>query len=112
MTEQNLSGYIVKLLIAVKLLIVCIGLSLAGLTYAQDEKVAKYATADAQLKNTYKQLMEKVDTQDKKKLSESQRRWNAFRNADCEYGLVDKFDCLLARTEERIQQLKDRPPRN
>ena len=108
MTEQNLSGYIVKLLIAVKLLIICMGLSLAGLTYAQDEKVAKYATADAQLKNTYKQLMDKLDTQDKQKLKESQRRWHAFRNVDCEYGLVDKFDCLGSRTNERTQQLKDR----
>ena len=106
MMKKNLSGYVFKFLI------VWMGSSLTGLTYAQDAKVVEYQTADAELNNTYKQLMGKLGTQDKEKLKESQRRWNAFRNVDCEYGLVDKFDCLLARTKERTQQLQDRPPRN
>lgn len=106
MTKKNMLRYVFKLLI------IWMGSSLTGLTYAQDAKVAEYQTADAELKNTYKQLMEKLSTQDKEKLKESQRRWNAFRNVDCGYGLVDKFDCLVARTKERTQQLKDRPPRN
>jgi uncharacterized protein YecT (DUF1311 family) len=106
MTKKNPLGYVFKLII------ILIGTSLTGLTYAQDAKVAEYQTADAELKNTYKQLMEKLSAQDKEKLKESQRRWHAFRNVDCEYGLVDKFDCLVARTKERTQQLNTRSPSN
>ena len=102
MMKKNLSGYVVKFLI------IWIGSSFAGLTYAQDTKVVAYQTADTELRNIYKQLMDKLSTKDKESLKKSQRLWNAFRNADCGYGSVDKFDCLGSRTNERTQQLKDR----
>jgi uncharacterized protein YecT (DUF1311 family) len=95
-----------------KILIILTGSLLTGLTYALEEKVAEYQAADAELRNAYKQLKEKLNTQDKGKLKESQRRWQAFRNGDCGYGSVEKFDCLVARTKERTQQLNERLPGN
>ena len=91
-----------------KVLIILIGSSLTSFTYALDAKVAEYQAADAELRSAYMQLKEKLNTQDKGKLKESQRRWQAFRNGDCGYGSVDKFDCLVARTKERTQQLNER----
>jgi len=91
-----------------KLLIVLIGSSLAGLTYAKDEKVAEYQSAEAELKNIQKQLIEKLNTKDKENLRKSQRQWNMFRNIDCTYEGADTFGCLGLRTKERTQHLKDR----
>ncbi|MCX7183987.1 MAG: lysozyme inhibitor LprI family protein [Nitrosospira sp.] len=102
MTKKNMLGYVVKLLI------IWMGSSLTGLTYAQDTKVAEYQTAEAELKNVQKQLMEKLSTKDKENLRKSQRQWNTFRNIDCKYEGADTFQCLGLRTKERTQHLKDR----
>ena len=102
MTKKNLSGYVFKLLI------IWIGLSLTGLTYAQDAKVVEYQAAEAELKTILKQLMGKLSTKDKENLKKSQKQWNLFKNTDCKYEGVDTFDCLGSRTKVRTQQLKDR----
>lgn len=102
MMRKNLPGYVFKFLI------IWMGLSLTGLTYAQDAKVAEYQTAEAELKNIQKQLMEKLSTKDRENLKKSQRQWNTFRNTDCKYEGVDTFHCLGSRAKERTQHLKDR----
>ena len=100
--KKNLSGN------AFKFLIVLIGSSLTGLTYAKDEKVAEYQAAEAELKNVQKQLIEKLNAKDKENLRKSQQQWNMFRNTDCTYEGADTFQCLGLRTKERTQHLKDR----
>jgi hypothetical protein len=45
-----------------KILIILTGSLLTGLTYALEEKVAEYQAADAELRNAYKQLKEKLNT--------------------------------------------------
>lgn len=93
---------------AFKFLIILMGSSLTGLTYAKDEKVVTYQAAEAELKNIQKQLMEKLNAKDKENLRKSQRQWNMFRNIDCTYEGADTFGCLALRTKERTQHLKDR----
>ena len=100
--KKNLSGNVFKFLI------ILVGSSLTGLTYAKDEKVAEYQAAEADLKNIQKQLIEKLSTKDKENLRKSQRQWNMFRNTDCTYEGADTFGCLGLRTKERTQHLKDR----
>ena len=56
--KKNLSGNVLRLLI------ILIGSSLTGLTYAKDEKVAEYQAAEAELKNIQKQLIEKLNTKE------------------------------------------------
>ena len=102
MMRKNLPGYVFKFLI------IWMGLSLTGLTYAQDAKVVEYQAAEVELKNIQKQLMGKLSDKDKENLKKSQRQWNTFKNTDCKYEGVDTFQCLGSRTKERTQHLKDR----
>jgi hypothetical protein len=111
--KKNLPEYVVLFIFILKFIIasVLIGSLLSGKAYAQDANVEEYQSADAELKITYKELMGKLDAQDKKKLTEAQVKWRQFKLSDCGYGLIDKFTCLTARTKERNQHLKDRQPK-
>ena len=111
--KKSLPEYVVLFVFILKFLIasVLIGSLLTGKAYAQEANVEEYQSADIELKNTYKELMGKLDAQDKKKLIEAQVKWRQFRLSDCGYGLIDKFTCLTAITKERNQQLKDRQPK-
>ncbi|TXI29145.1 MAG: DUF1311 domain-containing protein [Nitrosomonas oligotropha] len=84
-----------------------IGLSLSSLTYAQNPEMERYQAALIELKNTQKQLMEKLTDEDKENFITSQRHWNRFKNSDCLNLGVNPLYCLESRTKERTQHLKD-----
>jgi uncharacterized protein YecT (DUF1311 family) len=74
---------------------------------AQDTRDAELAYADKRLNSTYKELMSKINAADQLALRSSQRAWIAFRDLDCEFGWGDRRDCLIARTEERVSQIRE-----
>ena len=100
--KKSLPEYVVLFIFILKFLIasVLIGSLLTGKAYAQEANVEEYQSADAELKNTYKELMGKLDAQDKKKLIDAQVKWRQFKLSDCGYGLIDKFTCLTARQKK------------
>ena len=79
---------------------------------AQDE----YKKADAELNNTYQQVMAKLRPEHKPKLKAAQLAWIQFRDAhcDCEAFTFDggsmqpliKYTCLDTETQHRTKQLK------
>jgi len=84
-----------------------IGLSLSSLTYAQSSEMERYQAALIELKNTQKQLLEKLTDEDRENFITSQRHWNRFKNSDCLNLGVNPLYCLESRTKERILHLKD-----
>ncbi|MDE2388260.1 MAG: DUF1311 domain-containing protein [Betaproteobacteria bacterium] len=102
--KKYLSGYLLKSII------IFTGLSLASLTYAQDNKAEGYQTAQHELKEVQKQLMEKLANADKENLRKSQKYWNRFKTLDCMNAKVgdEALNCLESRTLERIQHLRER----
>jgi uncharacterized protein YecT (DUF1311 family) len=74
---------------------------------AQNLRDMEQKSSDDELNRIYKQLTQKLSKQDKEKLVKAQRAWISFRDLDCAYGWAIPSDCITARTDERIQQLKD-----
>jgi uncharacterized protein YecT (DUF1311 family) len=72
---------------------------------AQDTRNAELAASDAQLNKVYGALIRQLGKEDQAALRTSQRAWLSFRDLDCKFGWGDKRDCLIARTDERVEQL-------
>jgi uncharacterized protein YecT (DUF1311 family) len=53
----------------------------------------------------YGALIRQLGKEDQAALRTSQRAWLSFRDLDCKFGWGDKRDCLIARTDERVEQL-------
>lgn len=78
----------------------------------------EYAAVDAELNSQYKQQMSYLTTPSRKKaLQDAQKKWVAFRDADCQYQAGKREDggsmwplaqaqCLSAQTKVRVEQLK------
>ena len=78
----------------------------------------EYAAVDAELNSQYKQQMSYLTTPARKKaLQDAQKKWVAFRDADCQYQAGKREDggsmwpltqaqCLSAQTKVRVEQLK------
>jgi uncharacterized protein YecT (DUF1311 family) len=76
------------------------------------------ATQDAELNTQYKAQMNHLTTPAKKQaLQDAQKKWIAFRDADCAYQVGKRQDggslwplsqnnCLAAHTKVRVEQLK------
>ena len=82
----------------------------------------EYKTADAELNQVYRQLITKLDEQEKAQLKEAQTAWLKYRDANCEF-VADQYRggtirpmihglCLAEmtrnRTSEIRSQIKDR----
>lgn len=72
-----------------------------------------YQQADQELNNTYKALMSKLTTTDKKNLRTLQRQWIKQRDQACtmqsvDMGEVINSSCLLDQTTARTNWLSDR----
>lgn len=63
--------------------------------------------ADEHLNQTYQALMKRLSVADQKALRAAQRAWIDFRDRDCAFGWAEQLDCLIARTDEREQQLRE-----
>ena len=78
----------------------------------------EYTAVDAELNSQYKQQMSYLTTPARKKaLQDVQKKWVAFRDADCQYQAGKREDggsmwplaqaqCLSAQTKVRVEQLK------
>jgi len=98
------------------LLSTTLGLSLISATSAAaqppsgtraDELALEIEQTNRDLNATYQNLMRQLKLADQVKLRVAQRAWLKFRDADCAYGWWDLRDCLIARTSERAEQLRD-----
>lgn len=72
-----------------------------------------YEKADKELNATYKQLMQKLNANDKKTLRSAQIRWIKQRDQSCTVNSVDMGEvidsaCLLDQTTTRTNWLNDR----
>jgi uncharacterized protein YecT (DUF1311 family) len=72
-----------------------------------------YQKADQELNETYKALMNKLKSTDKKALRSLQRQWIKTRDQQCTMQSVDMGEvidsaCLLNQTTERTNWLNDR----
>ena len=72
-----------------------------------------YEKADKELNATYKQLMQKLNANDKKTLRSAQIRWIKQRDQSCTVNSVDMGEvidsaCLLDQTTDRTNWLNDR----
>ncbi|MDH0749709.1 lysozyme inhibitor LprI family protein [Pseudomonas sp. GD03842] len=77
----------------------------------------EYATLDAELNRQYKTQMAELKSPEKKKaLQDAQKKWIAFRDADCQYQVgkrensgsmwpLAQAQCLAAHTKIRVEQL-------
>jgi len=77
-----------------------------------------YAAQDAELNKQYKaQMAYLTSPAQKKALQDAQKKWIAFRDADCQYQVGKREDggslwplsqaqCLTAQTKVRVEQLK------
>jgi len=77
---------------------------------------AELKIQDGRLNTAYRAAQVDLNARQKAKLLAAQRSWIAFRDADCaawydeDWGTIAKVlasDCLLTRTIERTDQLKD-----
>lgn len=75
--------------------------------YAQNTRDAELAASDAELNKVYRTLMTQLGKEDQTALRASQRAWLSFRDLDCNVGWADRRDCLIARTDERVEQLRN-----
>jgi uncharacterized protein YecT (DUF1311 family) len=78
----------------------------------------QYTALDAELNTQYKAQMSWLTTPARKKaLQDAQKKWVAFRDADCQYQVGKREDggslwplaqaqCLSERTKVRVEQLK------
>lgn len=78
----------------------------------------EYTALDAELNTQYKAQMAYLTTPARKKaLQDAQKKWIAFRDADCQYQVGKREDggslwplsqtqCLSAHTKVRVEQLK------
>lgn len=78
----------------------------------------EYATLDAELNSQYNTQMGYLKTPARKKaLQDAQKKWIAFRDADCQYQTgkreeggsmwpLAQAQCLSAQTKVRVEQLK------
>lgn len=74
---------------------------------AQDTRNAELAASDAELNRVYRALSNQLGKEDQAALRASQRAWLSFRDLDCKVGWGDSRDCLIARTDERVEQLRN-----
>lgn len=74
---------------------------------AQDTRNAELAASDAQLNKVYGTLIRQLGKDEQAALRTAQRAWLSFRDLDCKFGWGDKRDCLIARTDERVEQLRN-----
>lgn len=81
--------------------------ALSASVSAQDTRNAELASADAELNKVYRALISQLGKDYQAALRSSQRAWLGFRDLDCKFGWGDRRDCLIARTEERTQQIRD-----
>lgn len=89
------------------LLAAALGVLLPCNAEAQDTRDAELAGSDRQLNGTYLTIIRQLLPADQAALRRSERLWITFRDADCDFGWGDRRDCLIQRTDEREQQLRD-----
>ncbi|HZH43382.1 MAG TPA: lysozyme inhibitor LprI family protein [Lysobacter sp.] len=74
---------------------------------AQDTRDGELAMADDELNAAYKALLANLDTAGQQHLRAAQRAWIQMRDADCQWAFVDRRDCLIDRTTNRTEELKN-----
>jgi len=77
---------------------------------------AELRDADTQLNGLYTRLRTRLDRADRDRLASAQRRWVAFKTADCSFvanryrqgtlGPVARLQCLLTHTKRRVVDLR------
>ncbi len=86
---------------------VCLTLLFAGSATAQNTRDAELASADSELNEVYNKIYMRLDSTNKEKLKSAQRMWLKMREYDCEWAFVDRRDCLIDRTINRTNELKE-----
>lgn len=88
-----------------------IALSLiAGPTIADvggDTRDAELKNLDRELNSVYSKITQKLEPKAQQKLKAAQRTWLQMRDLDCEWAYIDKRDCLIDRTANRTNELKN-----
>jgi uncharacterized protein YecT (DUF1311 family) len=74
--------------------------------FAQNTRRYELATSDSELNRVYSSIIRRLDAKDAASLRAAQRLWIQFRDADCKLALADVRDCLIIRTDQRVEQLK------
>ncbi len=82
-------------------------LTAPSLALAHNTRSAELEYADAELNKVYSSLIRQLARVDQVALRAAQRAWISFREKDCNIGWADRRDCLIARTQERTEQLRD-----
>jgi uncharacterized protein YecT (DUF1311 family) len=98
----------------------CKGLDLAITADLRDCLARQFKAADESLNSTYKNLMAKIDDEQKRRLRESQRAWIKQKESKCakageemKGGTMEPImiaDCHLQMTEQRVSYLKSYRP--
>ena len=81
--------------------------STANAAGVDDTRPAEFKHNDQQLNKTYQILINRLSSEDKRKLQNAQRAWLKFRDIDCEWAYsAEKYDCLIDRTANRNNELE------
>jgi uncharacterized protein YecT (DUF1311 family) len=91
-----------------KKLIFAVTIALCGSTIAvaQDIRGFELSATDGRLNEIYGQIISRLRESDRQTFRKSQRLWISFRDADCAVGWANKLDCLIERTDQRVEQLR------
>lgn len=62
---------------------------------------------DRELNVAYQYIFRRMSRENQLLLKKAQKAWIVFRDADCEIANLIPIDCLIERTDERVQHLHD-----
>lgn len=68
---------------------------------------AELKSFDTELNAVYAKIIQRLDAKAQQKLKAAQRAWLQMRDLDCEWAYIDKRDCLIDRTVNRTNELKN-----
>jgi len=72
-----------------------------------DTRDAELKNSDRELNAVYSKILQKLDLKAQQKFKAAQRAWLQMRDLDCEWAYIDKRDCLIDRTVNRTNELKN-----
>jgi uncharacterized protein YecT (DUF1311 family) len=72
-----------------------------------DTRDAELKNLDRELNAVYSRIIQKLEPKAQQKLKAAQRSWLQMRDLDCEWAYIDKRDCLIDRTANRTNELKN-----
>lgn len=71
-----------------------------------DTRPAELAGANKKLNETYQKILQKLGSIEQAKLRKAERVWILLRDLDCEWVQGNLYECLMERTDNREQELR------